>query len=413
MSMRMRVLKNAKFRKLFLANVINRFGDSVDSIAFTWLTYTMTESASLSAIVFAANILPTVIVQPLAAPMIDKMKKKGIMVAADILRGLCLGVFLFLLWQDQVAPWMFIAFTFLTNLIEAFRVPAGVSFVPKLLEGKELDEGLNMNQMGAQVCTIAGTAAGGVLVAISPLLAMGIDFLSFFLSALLIGAIRIREEVHKAVQENTYWQNLKGGFDYLGKNKKFLVFVTGALLCNALNTAMSSLLAAYISKDLQASANYLSSAQVILTVTGLVMIVLFPVYSEKIRPSRIFTWVEFGSLAFLYLVMGLLPHWNSAVRPAVWGISFVIAGSLFGMFGAFINVMFVKVVDEEYLSRAAGVFNSLGTLCMPILSIVLAGVVKWLEIPTIFLIIAAISAGILLVLLVSGWCKVLDQKEEV
>lgn len=219
--MRLQVLKNTNFRKLFLANVINRFGDSVDSIAFTWLTYTMTKSASLSAIVFAANILPTVIVQPLAAPVVDKMKKKGIMVAADILRGLCLGVFLFLLWQEQVAPWMFIAFTFLTNLIEAFRVPAGVSFVPKLLEGKELDEGLNMNQMGAQVCTIAGTAAGGVLVAISPLLAMGIDFLSFFLSALLIGAIQIREQVNQAVQENTYWQNLKGGFGYLGENKNF------------------------------------------------------------------------------------------------------------------------------------------------------------------------------------------------
>ena len=82
------------------------------------------------------------------------------------------------------------------------------------------------------------------------------------------------------------------------------------------------------------------------------------------------------------------------------------------MFGAFINVMFVKVVDEEYLSRAADVFNSLGTLCMPVLSMVLAGVVKWLEIPTIFLLVAAISTGILLVLLVSGWCKVLDQKEE-
>ena len=39
-SMRLQVLKNTNFRKLFLANVINRFGDSVDSIAFTWLTYT-------------------------------------------------------------------------------------------------------------------------------------------------------------------------------------------------------------------------------------------------------------------------------------------------------------------------------------------------------------------------------------
>lgn len=92
--MNLKPLKNPNYRKLLAANLINRFGDSVDSIAFTWLSYEMTENASLSALVFAANILPTVLVQPFAAPIADKMKKKGIMICTDLLRGLLLSVFL-------------------------------------------------------------------------------------------------------------------------------------------------------------------------------------------------------------------------------------------------------------------------------------------------------------------------------
>lgn len=55
------LLKNRNYTKLLSANMINRLGDGIDSIAFTWLTYALTKNASLSAIVFAANVLPTVL----------------------------------------------------------------------------------------------------------------------------------------------------------------------------------------------------------------------------------------------------------------------------------------------------------------------------------------------------------------
>lgn len=115
--------KNRNYRSLLLANVVNRFGDSIDAIAFTWLTYTFTQSAALSAIVFAANMLPTVIFQPLAAPIVDKLKKRKVMIYADLARGSCLAFFIALHQLDLLASWMFVVFTFVVNSIEAFRVP--------------------------------------------------------------------------------------------------------------------------------------------------------------------------------------------------------------------------------------------------------------------------------------------------
>lgn len=70
------ILKISNSRKLLLSGMIDRFGDSVDALAFTWLVYQITGSAMWSAIVFALNILPNVIVQPFAGAIVEKKNKK-------------------------------------------------------------------------------------------------------------------------------------------------------------------------------------------------------------------------------------------------------------------------------------------------------------------------------------------------
>ncbi len=45
------IVKSPEYRKLLLTNLMNRFGDSVDAIAFTWLVYEITSSASWSALI--------------------------------------------------------------------------------------------------------------------------------------------------------------------------------------------------------------------------------------------------------------------------------------------------------------------------------------------------------------------------
>lgn len=61
---------------MMVAGLINRFGDSIDAIAFTWLVYAITGKASWSALVFAANQLPSVLVQPFAGVLVEGMDKK-------------------------------------------------------------------------------------------------------------------------------------------------------------------------------------------------------------------------------------------------------------------------------------------------------------------------------------------------
>ena len=51
------ILKESGYRKLLISTMINRFGDSLDAVAFTWLVYQVTHSGVWSAIIFGMNIL--------------------------------------------------------------------------------------------------------------------------------------------------------------------------------------------------------------------------------------------------------------------------------------------------------------------------------------------------------------------
>jgi MFS family permease len=89
-------LKENDYRKLLFSIIINRFGDSIDAIAFTWLVYQITQSGSWSAIIFGLNMLPNVILQPFSGAIVEKLNKKTVMILTHCMRGLVLTGFIFL-----------------------------------------------------------------------------------------------------------------------------------------------------------------------------------------------------------------------------------------------------------------------------------------------------------------------------
>ena len=125
-----------------------------------------------------------------------------------------------------------------------------------------------------------------------------------------------------------------------------------------------------------------------------------------------FMWTPFTGLAIFYLWLSFLLHLNEWALFGAWFLLFLIEGLCSGIMCSFINVMFVKVVEPAYLSRAAGVFNSVGTVIMPVLSFLIAGVLQLIEIPTIFFITGIFAVMMILIFAISGAGKVLDAFDE-
>ena len=100
------VLKDKEYRKLLFSNLINRFGDSIDAIAFTWLVYQITHSASWAALIFGLNVLPNIIVQPLFGPIVERLNKKRTIVFTHFARGIVISAFAIMYLAGVLNPYI-------------------------------------------------------------------------------------------------------------------------------------------------------------------------------------------------------------------------------------------------------------------------------------------------------------------
>ena len=78
------LLRNREYALLQGANLINRLGDSIDAIALSWLVYELSDSASIAAINYCLNLLPTVILQPFMGAYIANKPQAPFAVFMDI-----------------------------------------------------------------------------------------------------------------------------------------------------------------------------------------------------------------------------------------------------------------------------------------------------------------------------------------
>ena len=58
------LLTQKKYIRLLIADLVSRFGDSIDAIAYSWIMYEITASESLMALIIGLNYVPTVLLQP-------------------------------------------------------------------------------------------------------------------------------------------------------------------------------------------------------------------------------------------------------------------------------------------------------------------------------------------------------------
>lgn len=404
------ILKNAGYRKLLFANVINDFGDSVDAIAFTWLTYQFSHSASLSALTLAANRLPTVIFQPLFSPITDRLPKKPVMAVCDFIRAALVGIFLLLFLTDSLQAWMFLAFSFVMNTVESFRIPAGVGMLPKLVGKEEYKKASSLMNSVCMVADLAGTGLAGLIIALSMGAAFGVDLLTFVLSGLLILGIRFRETIAPKEEQKGYFAELKGGFQYLGKNQLFLLLVMGAVLFNSVGTILGCLMVPYISDVFRGGSMALSMFGAAQTAGMLLAFYFYPKISEKIS-YRVQFLAGYAALAAGYAALTVFPALGW-FRYLAAGLFMFAWGGVMGITNSFFSIQFVRIVEPDYLGRAAAVFNSAGACIDPLMSVLVAGLAALLSIQVLFAIAAAAAAVVLVILSRLKLCYALNEKEK-
>lgn len=402
-----------QYHKIIAANIVNRFGDAIDQIAFTWLEYELTHSALWSTLVFGVNMLPTVLIQPFAGAIVERMRKQNVMVVCDIIRGILVAGIAFGYVFGILQPWILLAVTFLNSLVEAMRVPAGIAIVPRLLDKQCFDTGVSLNSSCSRAMELIGTGAAGFIIALIGVHgAILLDALTFFMSAGIIALIRYQEETkHAQLNVHSYFVTLKEGFHYIMKSDTLLVIcVIGAFL-NFFTTPLNSVLPSYIHEVLRSGSEMLSVLSIAISLGSILGSFLYPLIAEKISKR----WLLIGIFLFeaiFFILIIVLPYVLPSLLLSQFFVLvlFFVIGFLSAACSTYLSVYLTSHVDVDYMARISATFSACLCCCIPIASVIISLLLNITSFVVIMLGTGVLSLVVALCMLPLRSICVLDEK---
>ncbi len=91
------VVRSPAYFPLWLGQLISNFGDTLHYIALVVLVFRLTGQGLAVSILVAAEIIPILLLGPVAGVVIDRLSRKGVLIGADLFRA---ALVLTLIWPQ-------------------------------------------------------------------------------------------------------------------------------------------------------------------------------------------------------------------------------------------------------------------------------------------------------------------------
>jgi MFS family permease len=183
---------NRNFRCLWSAQVVSEIGDWFYTLAIYNLLLQLTGRAGSVALALVLQVLPQTLIGPAAGVLNDRIRRKHVMIAADIGRMVIVLCMLFVRTKEMV--WLVYPLLVAETLLAAFFEPARSSVIPNIVQREEVVLANTLSSTTWSLNLMLGAAAGGVVAALLGRDAVFIlNALSFLISALFIFRMRFVE----------------------------------------------------------------------------------------------------------------------------------------------------------------------------------------------------------------------------
>ena len=188
---------NASVRNLFLAQNVSVMGDYLTYVALVGFIKEATDSTFLVSLIYAAYVLPSFFLSPIAGPIVDKFDRRRIIVFVSALQAIC-GIGFLLSNADRI--WLALLTQIVISSLAVITLPAFGSALPNITRNDEELRQANAlfgSSWGASV--FIGSAIGGLFAATFGRTATYVaDIGTFVVCAALIALIKVPLQERKA-----------------------------------------------------------------------------------------------------------------------------------------------------------------------------------------------------------------------
>ena len=183
---------NRNFRRLWLAQIVSEIGDWFYTLSIYTLLLQLTGHAGSVALALILQVLPQAFAGPTAGVVNDRVKRKHVMIAADLVRFVVVLSMMFV--RSRSTVWLVYPLLLAETTMTAFFEPARSSVIPNIAAESEVLVANTLSSATWSVNLLIGAAVGGVVAAFFGRDAVFIlNALSFLTSAILIAGMRFAE----------------------------------------------------------------------------------------------------------------------------------------------------------------------------------------------------------------------------
>lgn len=234
------LIRNSGYHRLWLAQVASVLGSMGSLVAMPLLVMVLFGSPSRVAAIATAEAISALFVLPLAGLAIDRLGWRSVLVGGDFLRCLAVAALAGAVHAHRVSFALLLAVAIVTSALSVPALAAASVAVRRLVPAGHLPAALSGLQIGTAVATILGPIAGAALFGYSAVLPFAVDALTFLISVLCVGSLRMAQTAQTAPTEPARvpvrWRELVAGLRFLWSVPFTRYIVANAVVVNfALN----------------------------------------------------------------------------------------------------------------------------------------------------------------------------------
>lgn len=236
-------LRHPAFRYLATGRVINTLGNAVAPIALAFAVLDLTGSAGALGLVVGARSVTNVVFLLFGGVVADRLPRQFVMVVSSGLAALSQALVATLVLTHHATVPLLALLGAVNGMVSAFAFPAAAALVPQTVPEAIRKQAIAVNRLGINGAMIVGASVGGLLVAgVGPGWGLAADAVSFALSAVLFGLVRVPAYREASAPRASVLRELREGWtEFIGHTWVWVV-VLGFCFFNMADVAALSVL---------------------------------------------------------------------------------------------------------------------------------------------------------------------------
>ncbi|MFI5547912.1 MFS transporter [Streptomyces sp. NPDC051815] len=351
------------------ANTISIAGSSLTMIGVPWFVLQTTGSAGRAGIVAFCATLPVIVAALIGGPVIDRIGRRRVSAASDLVCGLSVGAIPLLHHAGLLEFWMLCALMAVGGLVHTPGLTARGVMLPSLAEhaGTTVARAASLYDAVSRGARMIGAALAGVLIAaFGAETVLLLDAATFGVSALLVSAFL--RGVPAAEPQRTggrisfagYRAELAEGMAFLTRSRLLLGITVMVMMTNGLDQGWSAVLLPVHGRDDLGGATALGLLISLFGGFALLGALLYGAWGDRFPRRAVFAAAFLIGGAPRYVVAALT---DTALPLAV---TMALAGLGVGMLNPILSTVMYERIPESLRSRVSGVTTAGCELTMPL-----------------------------------------------